>query len=168
MDSIIEECTNNHISLLKVILIILGKDVDLTKNYKIIELNDIFNNISSKDLIQSISNDKKSNVNDVNDEEEDEEDDDRNIDKKKDVVNKIMNNDEEEDEEIDDSNTDKKDHDVDSKIINNDDEDEEIDDINIDKKDHDVSKIMNNDEEEDEEIDEDDEEESIKNRSSNA
>ena len=143
MDSIIEECTNNHISLLKVILIILGKDVDLTKNFKIIELNDIFNNISSKDLIQSISNDKKSNVNDVNDEEEDEEDDDRNIDKK--------------------------DHDVDSKIMNNDeDEDEEIDDRNIDKKDHDVSKIMNNDEEEDEEIDEDDEEESIKNRSSNA
>jgi hypothetical protein len=110
MDSIIEDCNSYHISLLKVILIIIGKDIDLTKNYKIIELNDIFNDISSKDL-QSISNDKI-----MNNEQ----------DKEIDIYDKIMNNDEEEDE-VDDSNTYKKYHDV-SKIINNDDEDEEDED----------------------------------------
>ena len=98
MDSIIEECTNNHISLLKVILIIMGKDIDLTRNYKIIDLNDIFNKINDDDLIQSISNDKKSNVNDFNDEEEDEEIDDRNTYKKDHDVSKIINNDDEEEE----------------------------------------------------------------------
>ena len=110
MDSIIEDCNSYHISLLKVILILIGKDIDLTKNYKIIELNDIFNDISSKDL-QSISNDKI-----MNNEQ----------DKEIDIYDKIMNNDEEEDE-VDDSNTYKKYHDV-SKIINNDDEDEEDED----------------------------------------
>ena len=110
MDSIIEDCNSYHISLLKVILILIGKDIDLTKNYKIIELNDIFNDISSKDL-QSISNDKI-----MNNEQ----------DKEIDIDDKIMNNDEEEDE-VDDSNTYKKYHDV-SKIINNDDEEEEDED----------------------------------------
>ena len=124
MDSIIKDCNSYHISLLKVILILIGKDIDLTRNYKIIELNDIFNDISSKDLIQSISNDIKSNVNDFNDVNYEE--DDSNTDNKNDVVSKIMNNDEEEDE-VDDSNTYKKYHDV-SKIINNDDEEEEDED----------------------------------------
>ena len=104
MDSIIEDCNSYHISLLKVILILIGKEVDLTRNYKIIELNDIFNNISSKDLIQSISNDKKSNVNDFNDEED--EVDDSNTYNKNDVVSKIINNDEEEDEEDDEDGND--------------------------------------------------------------
>ena len=130
MDSIIEDCNSYHISLLKVILILIGKDIDLTKNYKIIELNDIFNDISSKDLIQSISNDKISNVNDFNDVND--EVDDSNTDNKNDVVSKIMNNDDEEDEEVD-----------------------EVDDRNIDTKDKIVSKIINNDEDDDEEIDED-------------
>lgn len=110
MDSIIKDCNSYHISLLKVILILIGKDIDLTRNYKIIELNDIFNDISSKDL-QSISNDKI-----MNNEQ----------DKEIDIDDKIMNNDEEEDE-VDDSNTYKKYHDV-SKIINNDDEEEEDED----------------------------------------
>jgi hypothetical protein len=109
MDSIIEDCNSYHISLLKVILILIGKDIDLTKNYKIIELNDIFNDISSKDL-QSISNDKI-----MNNEQ----------DKEIDIDDKIMNNDDEEDE-VDDSNTYKKYHDV-SKIINNDEEEDEED-----------------------------------------
>ena len=98
MDSIIEDCNSYHISLLKVILILIGKDIDLTKNYKIIELNDIFNDISSKDL-QSISNDKIMN----NDDEEDEVDD-SNTYKKYHDVSKIINNDEEEDEEDEEEN----------------------------------------------------------------
>jgi|694.fasta_scaffold05615_2 hypothetical protein len=110
MDSIIKDCNSYHISLLKVILILIGKDIDLTRNYKIIELNDIFNDISSKDL-QSISNDKI-----MNNEQ----------DKEIDIDDKIINNDDEEDE-VDDSNTYKKYHDV-SKIINNDDEEEEDED----------------------------------------
>ena len=105
MDSIIEDCNSYHISLLKVILFLIGKEVDLTRNYKIIELNDIFNNISSKDLIQSISNDKKSNVNNFNDDEEDEEIDDRNIDKKDKVDSKIMNNDDDEEDEEDEEDS---------------------------------------------------------------
>ena len=110
MDSIIKDTTDYHISLLKIILILIGKDIDLTRNYKIIELNDIFNDISSKDL-QSISNDKI-----MNNEQ----------DKEIDIDDKIINNDDEEDE-VDDSNTYKKYHDV-SKIINNDDEEEEDED----------------------------------------
>ena len=48
---------------------------------------DIFNDISSKDLIQSISNDKKSNVNDFNDvNDEEDEVDDSNTDNKNDVL----------------------------------------------------------------------------------
>ena len=42
MDSIIEDCTNNHISLLKIILIIMGKDIDLNESYNITKLNDNF------------------------------------------------------------------------------------------------------------------------------
>lgn len=72
MDSIIEECTNNHISLLKVILIILGKDVDLTKMIKIIELNDIFNNITDYDFKDS----NKIIDEDVNNDDEEDEDED--------------------------------------------------------------------------------------------
>ena len=90
MDSIIEECTNNHISLLKVILIILGKDVDLTRNYKIIDLNDIFNKIPSNEII--VDSSKK---------DRNEEVDDRNIDNKDKVVSKIINNDDEDEEEED-------------------------------------------------------------------
>ena len=95
MDSIIEECTNNHISLLKVILIIMGKDIDLTRNYKIIDLNDIFNKIPSNEII--VDSSKK----DRNEEEEEEEVDDRNIDNKDKVVSKIINNDDEDEEEED-------------------------------------------------------------------
>jgi hypothetical protein len=51
MDSIIEDSTNNHISLLKVILFILGKDINLNKDYKILELNNIFKDISKEELI---------------------------------------------------------------------------------------------------------------------
>ena len=48
MDSIIKDTTDYHISLLKIILILIGKDIDLTRNYKIIELNDIFNKLNKK------------------------------------------------------------------------------------------------------------------------
>jgi hypothetical protein len=71
MDSIIEDSTNYHISLLKVILIILGKDIDLNKDYKIIELNDEYRDfkedIDSIDEIKEEFNDKKK---DINEEEE--------------------------------------------------------------------------------------------------
>ncbi len=63
MDSIIEDSNNYHISLLKVILLIIGKDIDLNKHYKILELNNIFNDIS---------NDKKININEYDGEEEEE------------------------------------------------------------------------------------------------
>jgi hypothetical protein len=85
MDSIIEDCNSYHISLLKVILILIGKDIDLTKNYKIIELNEIFNNLTDDDF-------KASNIpnkiidDDINNDDDDEED----------------NDEEEEDEENDD------------------------------------------------------------------
>ena len=42
MDSIIKDCTNNHISLLKIILIIMDKNIDINKYYKINELIDTF------------------------------------------------------------------------------------------------------------------------------
>ena len=95
MDSIIEDCNSYHISLLKVILILIGKEVDLTKNFKIIDLNDIFNKIPSNEII--VDSSKK----DRNEEEEEEEVDDRNIDNKDKVVSKIINNDDEDEEEED-------------------------------------------------------------------
>jgi hypothetical protein len=79
MDSIIEDSTNNHISLLKVILIFLGKDIDLNKDYKITELNDEYRdfkeeNINSIDEINEKNNDKEEDINDkkedINEEEE--------------------------------------------------------------------------------------------------
>ena len=50
MDSIIKDTTDYHISLLKIILIILEKDIDLNKSYKITQLNDIFNKLNKKEL----------------------------------------------------------------------------------------------------------------------
>jgi len=72
MDSIIEDCNSYHISLLKVILILIGKEVDLTRNYKIIELNNIFNDITDDDFKAS----NKIIDEDVNNDYEEDEDED--------------------------------------------------------------------------------------------
>jgi hypothetical protein len=101
MDSIIKDCNNYHISLLKVILILIGKDIDLNKDYKILELNNIFKDISADDLIVNISNHNTININEFDDEDEDEDED---IDDNDDTIKPVKNNyDEEEDEEEDDN-----------------------------------------------------------------
>jgi hypothetical protein len=91
MDSIIEDSTNNHISLLKVILFILGKDINLNKDYKILELNDIFINIPDNNLIVNISNHNKININEFDDEDDDDDED-------NDINDKDDDDDEEEEE----------------------------------------------------------------------
>jgi hypothetical protein len=91
MNSIIEDSTNNHISLLKVILFILGKDIDLNKDYKILELNGIFINIPDNDLIVNIYNHNKININEFDDEDDDDDED-------NDINDKDDDDDEEEEE----------------------------------------------------------------------
>lgn len=72
MDSIIEECTNNHISLLKVILLFMDEDIVFNENIDIIGLNDIFNNITDYDFKDS----NKIIDEDVNNDDEEDEDED--------------------------------------------------------------------------------------------
>ena len=71
MDSIIKDTTDYHISLLKIILFFKGEDIDLNKDYKILELNDIFINIPDNNLIVNISNHNKININEFDDEDDD-------------------------------------------------------------------------------------------------
>ena len=94
MDSIIEDCNSYHISLLKVILILIGKEVDLTRNYKIIELNNIFNDITDDDFKAS----NKIIDEDVNNDDEEDEDEDEDYEENDEEENDEEENDEEEEE----------------------------------------------------------------------
>ena len=148
MDSIIKDTTDYHISLLKIILILIGKDIDLTRNYKIIELNDIFNKLNKKELNVIILH-KNHDIFIQEDEDEEEEFDFNNTIKPLTKIEKEADGDEEE-EEFDDKNTIKP-----VKVRNEDEEDQKVrniedeeDEENISNGDEESVKVSDGDEEE--------------------
>ena len=102
MDSIIKDTTDYHISLLKIILFFIGKDIDLNKKYEIKTLNDIFIDLSKEDL-----NNNKTPQNIIQEEEKDDDDEYEN------------NSNSQVDDEADDDDEEEEEYNNDIKVENN-------------------------------------------------